>query len=887
VFRLESKSISRGNSQSAVASISYRSGELLHDEKLGKSFDYSRKQGISHTEIILPTNADIKYQDRATLWNAVEKKETRINSELAREYLLTLPTEINNKQQIELVKSFAQKHLVDKGLAVDLCFHNLDRENPHCHLVSTTRSFNKNGELDKKERFIKDRSFLIGIRKEWEKTLNLEFELSGIDKRVTADSLMKQGLDLKPLNSIATSKGNIKKQIESIKEENAKRLLKNPSQVATALTHTKATFTDKDLKGFLKRYVAEDKIKDCYMAVFKNENTLLLSKEKREFTSSEYLLVETKLLNSVDKLNTEDLSKKVSIESLKNTSEELTLFEEQKVALAYATKTDSNIKNIQGFAGAGKSNTLKAIADVYTKNGFTNRGLALSGVIADNLAKDCKISNSSTIASFLINYEKGNEKIDDKTVFYLDEASLVDTRSYQKILAVVEKHNAKIINVGDDNQLQAIGAGGAFRKIVENTHDITLSDIRRQKEPKDKKATLDFSTGNTKRALEHYQSKGAIKFHDNKTKLISEISNNYLQDRKELEPYQTSLILAFRKDDVKQLNERIHKELKANGELGKSTIIKGVEYSENDRFVFLENNKQLGVKNGTIGTIEKIQGDEFQIRLDSDRNEPITRVNFNVKDYDKFSQAYALTIHKSQGVTVDKAQVLLDKGANSSLALVGCSRHKTDLKIHCAKKSLDSPNGLDNFEQLAKACQKKALKEMVSDRLDKLSSKIFTKENTDKIQEFAKKDKAIESTKDIIEKLKAQKELEAKTKRAVKVAQSLKYDLGRYQANKNVFVKIKATRERLNNKSFDSAKWEQNEANKKEIKATIHKNLKIYDSCDLLKKACKDIGIDKQINNYKLDHQKEIQKIADIQRKKELSKTRSYSRSFERGGMER
>jgi ABC-type dipeptide/oligopeptide/nickel transport system ATPase component len=67
------------------------------------------------------------------------------------------------------------------------------------------------------------------------------------------------------------------------------------------------------------------------------------------------------------------------------------LSDEQERAVEYVTNTDSNIKNIQGYAGSGKSYTVKAIAQVFDQLGFSNRGLALSGQVADNLSKDCGI----------------------------------------------------------------------------------------------------------------------------------------------------------------------------------------------------------------------------------------------------------------------------------------------------------------------------------------------------------------------------------------------------------------------------------------------------------------------------------------------------------------
>ena len=94
IFHLSAKIISRGKGQSAIASAAYRSGDKLHDERYDETQDYTNKRFIEHSEIQLPENAPAKYQDRATLWNSVEKAEKAKNSQLAREIEIALPREL-------------------------------------------------------------------------------------------------------------------------------------------------------------------------------------------------------------------------------------------------------------------------------------------------------------------------------------------------------------------------------------------------------------------------------------------------------------------------------------------------------------------------------------------------------------------------------------------------------------------------------------------------------------------------------------------------------------------------------------------------------------------------------------------------------------------------
>jgi len=104
--------------------------------------DYTRKQGVVHTEIMLPQNAPLEYHDRATLWNAVEKIEKAKNSQLAREITLALPIELSHIQNINLVREYVKSNFTDKGMCADIAVHDKDGSNPHVHIMLTMRPLN-------------------------------------------------------------------------------------------------------------------------------------------------------------------------------------------------------------------------------------------------------------------------------------------------------------------------------------------------------------------------------------------------------------------------------------------------------------------------------------------------------------------------------------------------------------------------------------------------------------------------------------------------------------------------------------------------------------------------------------------------------------------------
>ena len=137
--------VSRGKGKSAVAAAAYRSGEKLTNEWDGMTHDYTRKGGVVHTEIMLPSHAPPSFSDRSTLWNSVELYEKAGNAQLAREIDAALPIELSREEQIRLVREYCSSQFVSRGMCVDYAIHDTDSGNPHCHIMLTMRPLDERG----------------------------------------------------------------------------------------------------------------------------------------------------------------------------------------------------------------------------------------------------------------------------------------------------------------------------------------------------------------------------------------------------------------------------------------------------------------------------------------------------------------------------------------------------------------------------------------------------------------------------------------------------------------------------------------------------------------------------------------------------------------------
>ena len=254
IYHCSIKIISRGKGKSAIAAAAYRAGEKITSEYDGRISDYTRKGGIVHTEIILPDNAPTEYQNRAALWNAVEKIEKAKNSQLAREIQLALPVELSEMQNINLVREYVRENFTDKGMCADIAIHDNKGGNPHAHIMLTMRPFNEDKTWGDKQKKVyqydkdgnkiydpKKRQYKCGKvqttdwneqtkaeewRAAWAETTNKYLEQAGHTERIDHRSYERQGIDQIPTihlgvaahqmeqRGIQTERGNINRAIK-------------------------------------------------------------------------------------------------------------------------------------------------------------------------------------------------------------------------------------------------------------------------------------------------------------------------------------------------------------------------------------------------------------------------------------------------------------------------------------------------------------------------------------------------------------------------------------------------------------------------------------------------------------------------------------------------
>ncbi|MGC4411278.1 Ti-type conjugative transfer relaxase TraA, partial [Rhizobium sp. ST-5] len=820
IYHCSMKPVSRGGGRSAVAAIAYRTASRMINERENVWYDFTRKSGVVHCEIVLPEGPDATWAlDRSTLWNAAEFAEKRKDARLAREVEIALPHELNADQRLALVRAFA-RDLADRyGAAVDFAIHapggESDIRNIHAHVMMTTRTVGPDG-LGEKTLIERENKWLLNhdlptaqmqlreIRQAWETHANRALMRAGHEIRIDHRSHLERGLEIEPTEHMGVHASEIDRRGGSVSRtrideeaarRNAELIRQKPEQVLTLITGEKSVFDRYDVARALHRYIDDSQqFRNAFAAVMGSKALVELRKETSgelaRYTTREMLEIEHAMAVRADRMSRHsftqvgshashngsghgvdrhhvDRALRLQDEALRamtdgstsQTVEQHTLAsptgvprstsqaglsEEQRLAVRHVTGP-GQIAAVIGFAGAGKSTMLAAARRAWEAQGFRVHGAALAGKAAEGLEESSGIL-SRTLASWEHSWQAGRAKLGTGDILVIDEAGMVGSRQLGRFVEEVERRGAKLVLVGDHEQLQAIGAGSPFRAIAERIGAVELSEIRRQEQEWQRQASIAFATHRTGEGLSAYADRGQVHFADNRDEARDALVRDYLADR-DKRPEGSRIALAHRRVDVRAINDVIRRELQARGVLAKGEAgelgqagqgspdgeqqdgdrtNREILYQTNDgrrgfapgdRIVLLENNRDLGAKNGMLGTVTAVEPDALQVRLDGAGQNAARVISIPVRSYQSFDHGYATTIHKSQGATVDRAFVMASTTMDRHLTYVAMTRHRDAVALYAGRDELN------DLKALSMSLGRSGAKETVLDYTDAFAAR--------------------------------------------------------------------------------------------------------------------------------------------------------------------
>lgn len=505
--------------------------------------------------------------------------------------------------------------------------------------------------------------------------------------------------------------------------------MKSGKEIMEELTRNRATVSEVQIRaavavesqGFLNAKEAEQFTKE----LLESEHVIELQQPQLEegevkpdhikggqrYTTQSVLDAEENMLERVDRMS-QNSGHAVSDGAVERALEKMpTMTDEQKSAVRHITQDSAQVAVMQGQAGAGKSFTLGGVREAYENDGFNVIGTAVSNAATRNLKNEAGIENVKNTTLLEIEIGNGKTQLDDKTVIIVDEAGMQSTRQTATLLEMAEEAGAKVVLVGDTRQLQAIESGAPMRAVADRVGMTELSDVRRQKTERERTIAGHFREGRAGEGLEMLKEDGHFHIEEDMATASRKAAAGYLSD---MDEGKSSVVVAATRREVGLLNGAIREGLQERGLLGDdaarfktSTGLK--EFASGDKVIFGKKfsfgergDENTTVWNGATGQVQKMEDDGFQVKLDHSGE----TVSVNFGDMDSVSHGYATTVHKAQGLSVDRAHVLAGDQTGREWSYVAASRHKESVNFYTDKES---------SEELTKTMAQAGQKDMASD----------------------------------------------------------------------------------------------------------------------------------------------------------------------------
>ncbi len=458
------------------------------------------------------------------------------------------------------------------------------------------------------------------------------------------------------------------------------------------------------------------------------------------YTTKECLQMEKDLLSTVEKSRDHKAHALPARAVEKKLMGEKRLSEEQKAAVRHITAGQGSISVVSGLAGTGKSSLLKVARELWEKEGYTVYGAAFTGKAARELQTGAgiesrTISKTQLLLDSKFPFYRGKKLIapnapswsplhgvsvpclrrarnelhlTSKSVLVVDEAGMVPTPQMKQLIESAARAKAKIVLVGDEKQLQAIGQGGAFSSIARRLGAEKLTEIKRQRDAWGREFVRHFANGEAGQALGKAAERGLI----NVTKSTDEAKAKLISDWKKegTTAPEKNLILSGKRADAEGLNKLAQEQRIKARVLGRGSLKNASErIYEGDRILFTKNSTRLGVQNGTLATAKTIDRKFLTARLDTG-----DLVKIPHHDYQHFQLGYAVTTHKAQGMTTNNAFILLDsKMQDLHLSYVQASRAREMTAFYMDKNTAGK-----KLEAIAGAMSKDREKRLATDILE-------------------------------------------------------------------------------------------------------------------------------------------------------------------------
>jgi len=361
------------------------------------------------------------------------------------------------------------------------------------------------------------------------------------------------------------------------------------------------------------------------------------------------------------------------------------LTEGQRQATEAIATSGRGLDLVIGVAGSGKTTALDVARTVFEAERYRVLGTAVSGQAARTLHDEAGV-DARTVASLVWRVEHCTLTLDERTVLLIDEAGMADDQAMLKLLTAVEVAGAKAVVMGDHHQLGAVGPGGGLEALVNRHHPAVhvLDDNIRQHDPAERQALEHLRAGDVNVAVDYYRRHHRIVAAPARHDALDLAVDAWHTDR---QAGRDSVLLAWRRRDVAELNHRARQRWLDTGYISGHELEApgGRRYATGDRVVTLAPSGDGRFVTSERATVLRADTIQLTVRFDDGRQEVLAGDQLGA---DRLDYAYAVTVHRMQGATVDQAHVIAD-GDGRELAYVAMSRARDTSHIYVVADDLD------------------------------------------------------------------------------------------------------------------------------------------------------------------------------------------------------
>ena len=734
IYHLSLKAVSRSSGRSPVAAAAYRAGARLYNARDNLVHDFRGKAGVVRAGILLPAGVEAPWaEDRAALWNAADAAEARRDAKTAQEFEVALPDELDGPARERLVRDFAQVLADEYRAAADWAIHappgEGDGRNHHAHILLTVREVGPEGlgakiALGREHAWLRraglasSREQLCDLRGRWADLSNGALARAGHDARVDHRSHEARGLSLAPTTHVGVHAvqmarrglGVVRQALSRRDSDwNARVIGAAPEEILALIADAKSVFGRADIEAAVGRAVTGDGAAraQALAAVMGSRSLVRVAgddggRRAPLYTTRRMIALEaemSRLAGGLQGARDHGVARDLCAAAIRNTWRVLVrtgtgagLSDEQAAAVYHVTGS-GGLAVVTGRAGAGKSTMLRTAREAWEAGGYRVLGAALAGKAADGL-EDASGIEARTLGAWSWRWERGQALLGPRDVLVVDEAGMLGTAQLSALLREVHGRGAKVVLVGDEEQLQPIGAGAPFRAAAELCGSVSLEGIYRQRADWQRAATAQFAAHETGAGVAAYADRNHVVWRADQNAAGLALAAGYGLDV-QADPSASRLALAHRRRDVVMLNGLIRAALRELGLLSGTdrevrTSVGARAFTEGDRVMFLANDSRLGVRNGGLGVVTALEDGVIAVRPDG-RGES---VRLDTRTRPALDHGYAATVHKAQGATVERAFVLAGAGMDRHLAYVAMTRHRGAVTLYASEDEFGGMAGL-------------------------------------------------------------------------------------------------------------------------------------------------------------------------------------------------